>query len=145
MKKLPFSLSRSRRSFIYNYILGTGLLLYILLSGALLILDPVLTIFFISLVFIFFLEPEVTISYRSYFINKDNISEISGFVSKNKVTIPYPSIDNIVVNKGIIGRLLNFGDVIVSSHSAEHKIKFIGVKHPEKLLKIIESMTKRNT
>jgi membrane protein YdbS with pleckstrin-like domain len=142
MKKIPFSLSRSRRSFIYNYILGVGLLLYILLSGALSILNPILTIFFISLVLIFFLEPEGTISYRSYFIKKDNITEISGFLSKRKITIPYSSIDNILVNKGVVGRLLGFGDVIISAHSSENRVKMVGVKHPEKLLSAIESVIK---
>jgi hypothetical protein len=41
-----------------------------------------------------------------------------------------------------VGRLMGFGDVIVSAHSTENKIRMIGVKHPEKLLSAIQNVIK---
>lgn len=143
MKKPPFSLKRSRRSFVFNYLTGIMLLLYIFLSGAFLMLDRTMTFFFISLVFIFFLEPEGVLYYRSFFIKEDNITEIKGYLSKKKTTIPYSSVSNIVMNKGIIGRVLGFGDVIITAYSGGANINLKGVKHPEKIMKSIENMIKR--
>ena len=145
MKKVPFSLKRSRRSFIYNYVVGIILLLYIFLSGAIFTLDLALSFFFIGLIFIFFLEPEAVLSYRSYAVKEDSVTEIRGYLTKKIITIPYPSISKIVMNKSIIGRILGFGDIVVNSFSGTENIILRGMKHPEKILKIIETMTKRNT
>jgi len=40
---------------------------------------------------------------------------------------------------------LGFGDIVVNSFSGTENIILRGMKHPEKILKIIETMTKRNT
>jgi uncharacterized membrane protein YdbT with pleckstrin-like domain len=145
MKKLPFSLRRSRRSFVYNYVIGIMLLSYIFLSDAFFTLDLALSFFFISLTFLFFLEPEAAIVDRCYNINENNIREIRGYLNKKRITIPYSSISNIVMNKSIIGRILGFGDIVVNSFSGNESIILKGIKHPEKILKVIESMAKRNT
>jgi len=141
MKKVPFSLKRSRRSFIFNYIIGTVLLLYIFFSGVFFI-DKGITFLFITLTLIFFLEPEGVLSYRSYHIKEENITEERGFISKKRITIPHTSISNITMNKNIIGRILGFGDIAITSFSGEKEsIILRGVKHPEKLFNLIENIT----
>jgi len=135
----PFSLRTSRRSFILNYLLGVGLLFYLLFTDAMLILPPILTYIFILLISIFFIEPEAVIVYSNFHIKEENIVEVRGVLTKKRITIPYKSISNILVNKGVLGRIFNFGDIQVNSISGrENSIVLKGIKHPEKALNFIE-------
>ena len=143
MKEFPVSLKRSRRSFVYNYAIGFILLFYIFFSGAFFAIEFALSFFFIALIFIFFLEPEAVLSYRSYIIKENNITEIRGYLNKKRITIPYSSISNIVLNKNIIGRILGFGDIVITSFSENVILK--GMKHPENILKNLEILIKENT
>jgi len=143
MKRFPLPLKRSRRSFLYNYLIGIILLLYFLLSGALFTFDTILSFFFIALIFIFFLEPEAVLSYRSYIIKEENITEIRGYLNKKRITIPYSSVSNIVMNKSIVGRILGFGDIVITAFSENVILR--GIKNPEKILRNIEKMVKRST
>jgi len=132
----PVSFKRSRRSFIWNYIIGIGLLFYLVLSGAILTLSLIWIYFFIALILIFFLEPEGILVYRYYLIEPDSVSEVKGILIKKKIAIPYRSIADERLKKGIIGRMLNFGDIIITGFKNE--INFKGVKNPEKVYKMIE-------
>jgi len=135
MKK---SFNTSRRSFIVNYFLGIGLLLYLFLSDAVLILSSWLTLFFLILISIFFIEPESALIYTTYYLKEDNVMEVKGILTKKRTAIPYSSISNIVLKKGVIGRIFGFGSVIVNSFSGENKISLKGIKYPEKTFKLIE-------
>ena len=135
----PFSFRTSRRSFILNYLIGFVLLLYLLFTDAILILPSFLSFVFIILISIFFLEPEGAIVYNDYFIKEENLVEIKGIFSKKKIAIPYKSISNILVDKSILGRIFNFGDIQVNTMSAvNNSIILKGIKHPEKILNLIE-------
>jgi len=137
--ELPFSLRTSRRSFMLNYLIGIGLLFYLLFSDAVMILPPILTYIFILLISIFFLEPEAVIVYSNYHIKEQNLVQIKGVLTKKRIAIPYKSISNILVNKGILGRIFKFGDIQVTSISGrENSIVLKGIKHPEKALNLIE-------
>lgn len=138
----PISIRTSRRSFIYNYLIGFGLLAYLFFSDAILILPPELTVFFIILISVFFIEPEMILSYSHYQLKRDNVLEVKGYIAKKKITIPYSSISNIVVKRGIIGRMFGFGDIIVNSFSGANKISLKGIKHPEKILSLMEENIK---
>jgi len=135
MKK---SFKTSRRSFIVNYFLGVGLLLYLFLSDAVLILSSWLIFFFLILISLFFIEPECCILYTSYYLKEDNVMEIKGVLSKKRTAIPYSSISNIVLNKGVIGRIFGYGNVTINSFSGDNKITLKGMKNPEKTFKFIE-------
>ena len=137
--ELPFSLRTSRRSFMLNYLIGIGLLFYLLFTDAILIFPPILTYIFILLISIFFLEPEAVIVYSNYHIKEQNLVQIKGVLTKKRIAIPYKSISNILVNKGILGRIFKFGDIQVTSISGrENSIVLKGIKHPEKALNLIE-------
>jgi len=122
-----------------NYLIGIGLLFYLLFSDAVMILPPILTYIFILLISIFFLEPEAVIVYSNYHIKEQNLVQIKGVLTKKRIAIPYKSISNILVNKGILGRIFKFGDIQVTSISGrENSIVLKGIKHPEKALNLIE-------
>jgi membrane protein YdbS with pleckstrin-like domain len=129
---------RSRISFIGNYIIGIVLLLYLFLSGLIFTVSKVITIVLLVLILIFFLEPEEVILNRLYVIDAENISEIRGVFTKKKISIPIMSISSQSIDNDILGELMNYGDVVVSSHTANIKIK--GLRNPERVYKKIESL-----
>ena len=135
MKK---SFETSRRSFVINYFLGIGLLLYLFLSDAILTLSSWLIFFFLILISLFFIEPECVIVYTTYHLKEDNIMEVKGILSKKRTAIPYSSISNIVMKKSVIGRIFGYGNVLVNSFSGQNRIILRGIKHPEKTFKIVE-------
>jgi uncharacterized membrane protein YdbT with pleckstrin-like domain len=136
MEKIK-KLKRSRLSFIGNYILGFFLLSYLFLSGAVIGLPQIFTVFFIMLILLFFLEPEAIILYHTYFVDPDNITEIKGILTKTQVSIPYRSISGEKLSKSFIGRILNYGSIIINSPNNEINIK--GIRDPEKLYRMIEA------
>jgi len=95
----------------------------------------------IVLIFLFFLEPELEIVYHTYLIEEDCISRVDGVLSKKKISIPFQSIADQRLEKGLMGRLLDFGNVIVSGFKDEIKIK--GIRKPEKVYKLIEERIRK--
>ena len=128
----------SRRSFIVNYFLGVGLLLYLFLTDAILILSSWLIVFFLILISLFFIEPEFVLVYTTYYLKEDNVMEVKGIFAKKRIAIPYSSISNIGMNKDVIGRIFGYGNVLVNSFSGGNKITLKGIKDPEKTFKLIE-------
>jgi len=126
----------SRTSFIGNYILGFFLLLYLFISGAMINLPQILNVFFIMLILLFFLEPELIISYYTYFMDPDNITEVKGILTKTQMSIPYRSISAEKLRKSFVGRIFDYGNIIITSPNNEVNIR--GIKNPEKLYRMIE-------
>jgi len=83
-----------------------------------------------------FLEPEGIIVYKSYKLDPDHISEIKGILVKRITAIPYRSVADQRLKKGIIGRILNYGDLIITGPKAQIRMK--GVRRPEMLYKEVE-------
>lgn len=135
------SFRRSRRSFLEDYILGILLLIFFVLSYSILKLSTLIVWIFITLIIFFFLEPEARIVYRTYHIGKNYAYEVRGILSKKKTSIPYASISNVRLEKGIIGRMFHFGDIIIDSFSS--KLVFKGIARPEKKFKLIEKNVER--
>ena len=135
MEKIK-KLKISRVLFITNYILGVFLLLYIFLSGATLRLPQIFTVFFIMLILIFFIQPEAIILYHGYFMDPDNITEVKGILAKTQVSIPYRSISGERLRKSFVGRIFNYGSIIITSPNNEINIK--GIRNPEKIYRMIE-------
>jgi uncharacterized membrane protein YdbT with pleckstrin-like domain len=135
MEKIK-KLKISRLSFIENYILGTFLLLYLFLSGVMTSLPQTLNILFITLILLFFLEPESIITYYTYFMDPDNITEIKGILTKTQISIPYRSISSERLRKSFVGKIFNYGNIIITSPNTEINVR--GIRNPEKLYKMIE-------
>jgi uncharacterized membrane protein YdbT with pleckstrin-like domain len=92
---------------------------------------------FFSLILAIILYIEVKIAYSSYIITKENVIEIKGIIAKEKKVIPFSSISHVKMKKSILGVLLNFGDIIVTSFTDE-VIVIEGLSNPEKISEFIE-------
>jgi uncharacterized membrane protein YdbT with pleckstrin-like domain len=97
---------------------------------------------FFSLILAVILYIEVKIIYSTYIITGENVIEIKGIIAKEKRVIPFSSISHVKMKKGIVGVLLNFGDVIVTSFTDE-VIVLEGISGPEKISELIERRIKQ--
>ena len=126
----------SRVSFLGNYLLGIFLLIFIFVVN-LTIQPPLILIYFLLIVaLIFFLEPEEIIVHTTYKLETDYVSVITGVFSKNQIAIPYRNITDERLKKGVIGRILGFGDIIITGQKTE--IKMRGIMRPERIYTEIE-------
>jgi len=97
-----------------------------------------LTILGIILVVIILLEePFFERMVRVYFVTDREIIKEEGIIRKNKISIPLQNVADVKMEKGVIGRIFNFGNVIVTGMKDTIKIK--GVKNPENLYHLIKS------
>jgi len=135
MEKIK-KLKISRVSFIWNYVIGLFLLSYLLLSVVTIRLSQTLTIFFVLLILLFFIEPETIILYYAYFMDPDNITEVKGVLTKTQISIPYRSISGERLRKSFVGRIFNYGNIIITSPNNQINIR--GIRDPEKLYRMIE-------
>ena len=142
-------LKSARISFLPNYFLAVFILCVIFLTYPL--LDIPSNNFHTLLIFsgivyasILVQEPEIRRLMRTYFITNNEAIKIEGIIRKNKISIPYQNVTSVSFYKGVLGRIFNFGDVVVKSGSGE--IRILGIKDPEQITRIIEnkiSLTKR--
>lgn len=92
---------------------------------------------FLILMCYLFEEPFIEKMMRKYVITNEEIIKIEGILRKNRIAIPTRGVSDITVHKGIVGRLLNFGDVIVRGFKNEIRIK--GIREPEIMYRIIKN------
>ncbi len=97
---------------------------------------------FFSLILAVILYIETKIIYSSYIITNENVIEINGIITKEKKVIPFSSISHVRMKKDVMGMLLNFGDITVTSFTDE-VIVLEGVANPEKISKLIEKRIKQ--
>ena len=133
---MKHKIKSSRISFIGNYFLGISLLILMYIINLTLNLPTIINYFLLIIAMLLFLEPEGIIVYKSYKLDSDNISEIKGVFVKRQTAIPYRAIADQRFKKGIIGRILNYGDVIITGPKIQIKMK--GIRRPEIMYKEIE-------
>ena len=126
----------SRFSFLGNYLLGMILLFFTLIVNLTMQPPMIIVYFLIAVALMFILEPEGIILYRSYKLDSDYISEIKGIFVKRITAIPYRAVADQRLKKGIIGRILNYGDVVITGPKIQ--IKMRGIRRPEILYEEIE-------
>lgn len=126
----------SRISFVGNYFLGISLLFLMFIVNLTVNLPMIINYFLLIIAILFFLEPEGNIVYKSYKLESDHISEIKGILVKRITAIPYRAIADHRLKKGIIGRILNYGDVIITGPKIQIKMK--GMRSPERIYEEIE-------
>jgi len=131
-----FTFKTSRKKFILIYIFALLLAILYPMSDFASQRDVYDYIFF-SLIAASILYPEIKIIYSKYMITKENVIEIKGLVTKEKIVIPFSSISHVVMKKGLLGMILNFGDIIVTSFT-DLVIVLEGVSNPEKITEKIE-------
>lgn len=83
-------------------------------------------------------EPFIQRVLTKYLVTNKEVTEIKGIIRKRKKVIPFSSISDIKLEKGVIGRLLNFGTITIYSIRGE-QIEIKGIVNPEKIFNFIKS------
>jgi len=95
-------------------------------------LNDLISIFFVFglLILISYLieEPFFERIVRQYYITDSEIIKIEGIITKKRIAIPYPNIADIKVHQGVIARIFNYGDIIISGFKESIVMK--GIKRP---------------
>ena len=153
MSKIPergIMFKTSRIAYVQNYVIAALLLLLFALvylnfpfsftffPKSLGEFTPTIVIF-TFLIFITFMIEEPTIEQiiRKYVVTNNEVVKIEGLLRKNRITIPYQGVADVRVNKGIVGRILNFGDIEVTGFKDAIIMK--GIRNPEVNHKIIQN------
>lgn len=136
----------SRVSYTPNYILVLLLLFFLTLvlpSTELLPLNlaplssELATIVIVLAALVLVFEPETERVMRQYMVTNNEVVKIEGILVKKSFAIPYQSVADVRVIKGVIGRIFNYGDVDVKGLKDDILMK--GMREPEVLYKIIKN------
>jgi len=133
----------SRVSYVQNYLLVV--LLITLLLQVLPMLDSrsrFYSIFLIGTVLLvawLLEEPELERMTRQYHITGGEVMMVEGIFSKKRRVITYSNVSNIDVVKSVIGRVFNYGDIIIVGPDPSIKIRMNGMRNPDELYRIINS------
>jgi len=138
----------SRVSYMENYFILGLLLIFIYLLLPYLNLKIVLItsnpeeairmiIFLLLLLPVGFMIEEPTIEQwiRQYIVTNDEVIKVEGVLRKRRIVIPYQSVAEVILQKSVLGRIFNYGNVIVSGFKQEIKMK--GIRNPDEVCKII--------
>lgn len=93
---------------------------------------------FLFLIMFLMQQPTMERFIRQYHITNIEVMKLEGIGSKKRVVIPYQSIAAVKVNKSIIGRILNYGDIEISGFGG-NVIAMKGMSNPDVIYKIIEN------
>lgn len=133
-----------RAAFIGTYTLSLFLISIILLYDWLFGMTPVWKITLIVLSLLIALEPEFRRAITSYRFEVERMVKEVGLLTKKRVEVPYSNIAQIIMRKSIMGRILNYGDVIIIPTSGiNSSLVLSGLKEPEKYVKLIERKMKK--
>jgi hypothetical protein len=131
----------SRVSFVGNYALALLLVIFLLLLLPLFEFSAVVSDLIILgiglLALSLAIEPEAEIAVRKYLITNAEVVKIEGIISKKTFSMPYQSVADLRVHKSAVGRLLNFGNVIVKGMKEDILLR--GVREPNVIGKVIEN------
>lgn len=100
------------------------------------------TVALFAFVFMLF-EPEIEKTMRKYIVTNHELLLIEGILRKHRVAIPYNGVSDVQVNKGIIGRMLDFGNVEIQGFKTTVVMK--GVREPETVYNIIKNKIAHKT
>ena len=86
-----------------------------------------------------FLLPEYSKIKSRYYIKDENVEGVEGIIAKKKTIIPWNLVSNVSMNKGVIGSMFDYGDIIVNTIGGRsERLVLRGIKDPEKVLRQIE-------
>lgn len=153
-KRSGIEIKQSRSSFLYNYVLIVLALVFFGLIvqqfNIVFILSPQnlselsktsIVIFFVLLVGFLIEEPEIRRWFCTYKITNNEVIKVEGVIIKRRTMIPYQSVANVSVYKGVLGRILDFGDVDILGFK-DH-INMRGIREPEVFYRIINNKIAR--
>ncbi len=74
-----------------------------------------------------------------YILTSSTIEKITGFVTKNKTYMSLHDLSRVESRIGIMGRMFNFGTVVVESETSESPLFLPGTADPNKIVDLIRS------
>jgi len=141
---------QSRLSFVYNYALAALVVFLLLLSWSRFNLTfslfpqtadqlwkSMVVLGFFGVAAFLIEEPAIVGWLRHYIITNTEVIKVEGILTKKKIIIPYQSISDVEFYKGVLGRILNFGDITVTGF--QNKIFMKGIRDPEVLYRIMNN------
>jgi len=154
MEKEPkeITLKPARIYFLGNYIVATLIIIFLLLVY--LIFDMKFTLFpttqsemisTLILLGIFGIaaamveQPEWERFRIRFIVTMNEVMEYKGILNKERVILPYATVADIRVEKTVMGRILNYGTLSVSSFKAGSDMVMKGIRHPEKIHVMIQN------
>ena len=145
-------LKTSRIYFLGNYLIAGLVVIFLILSYF--IFDLSFTLFpktqndllsTITILGIFALaaglveQPEWARFRTKFMVTMNEVIKQEGILAKERVILPYATVADIRVEKSIIGRLMNYGNLSVSSFKAGSDMIMKGVRKPDRIHATIQN------
>jgi uncharacterized membrane protein YdbT with pleckstrin-like domain len=86
-------------------------------------------------------EPVLERMTRSYILTDEEVVLEEGIIRKKRLAIPLKNVADVSMEKGVLGRIFNFGDVTVKGMKTRIKIR--GVKYPENVYEELKKKTNK--
>jgi len=138
----------SRIAYMQNYVIATLVVILLILIFPYLNFTIFITttqelisylVVFSLIIIITFMIEEPTIErwIRKYVVSNNEVMKIEGIFRKKKFAIPYQSIADVKLSKGIVGRIFNFGNIEIMGFKEGMNMK--GIRNPDEVLRMIEN------
>jgi len=138
-EKLAFKSSQSIKSlFLWSFIFGFIGLALVLLKGFVIIMGVSLYLIYWSVLLFFVIKNLITYFTTEYGITNTRVISKQGLIRRDIEEINLSSIESINVNQSIIGRILNYGTIIVSGRGTS-KVIFKDIDNVVAVRKLIKN------
>lgn len=101
--------------------------------------DTLLLLGLFALASVFVEQPEWERFRTKFFVTMNEVIKQQGILTKERVILPYATVADIRIEKSIIGRLLNYGTLSVSSFKTGSDMVMKGIRNPEKIHVMIQN------
>jgi uncharacterized membrane protein YdbT with pleckstrin-like domain len=75
-----------------------------------------------------------------FIVTDDRVMYRSGFISKRGVDIPIERINNVMMNQGVLERMVGTGDLMIESAGESGQQRFSNIRQPDEIQKLIYRM-----
>lgn len=127
----------SRRAYLLNYIFAPLIIIFLIFLFPLFdFFNPIHFILFFSILgFAAYLidESEIERWIRKYVIKENELVKLEGIFRKKRYSFPWQSFANITIYQGILGRILNYGNLIITIFGLNKPLIIKGVYNPKYL------------
>ena len=138
-EKLAFKSSQSIKSlFFWSFIFGFIGLALVLLKGFVIIMGVSLYLIYWSILLFFVIKNLIIYFTTEYGITNTRVISKQGLIRRDIEEINLSSIESINVNQSIIGRILNYGTIIVSGRGTS-KVIFKDIDNVVAVRKLIKN------
>ncbi len=84
-------------------------------------------------------QPEWARFRTKFIVTMNEVIKQEGIINKERVILPYATVADMRVEKSMMGRILNYGRLSVSSFKAGSDMVMNGVRRPEKIHVLIQN------